>query len=296
MHSPTPAAAMPVPVLPAPMSLDEKRRFLTARKTLSGIRRVARGRGVLAQDVQDVVQQTCAAAWRARLPADAEGARRVLHRIAFAVACTLMRRHPTDAACAYEGTDGEGAFVAQGVDPAYEAGVREEVRLLLERGRERFPNRLDAFLASAVDGVSAKDEAASRGVSEAHVRKERSEIRAFLAAHGQKIGVVLVAAMVLLVVGSMTDWTRRLQATSPGDGSVWTPRIHQASRPAADAASLRTRAAERFREGAYEACLRDLDAARALDGREDTADEAQMREDATRALRVDEAKEPSPLK
>jgi DNA-directed RNA polymerase specialized sigma24 family protein len=284
---------MLVPVIPVLMTLEDKRRFLTARRTLAGIRRVARSRGVLAQDHEDIVQQTCAAAWRARLPADTAGARRVVNRIAFAVACTHMRRDPADGTCTNDETRGEVALVAHAADPAYEVGVREQVRLLLEEGRARFPNRLDAFVASAVGGVTAKEEAARRGVTESHVRKERSEIRAFLANHGQKIGVILAAAMVLLVIGSMTDWRRQLHATVADDGSLWTPRIHHAPLAAADAASLRARAAESFREGAYEACLEDLDAARALDGREDTVDEAQMRADAMRVLRVDEAEDPS---
>jgi DNA-directed RNA polymerase specialized sigma24 family protein len=284
--------AMPVPDPAVPvvlMSLDEKRRFLAARRTARAIRRVAQSRGVLAQDHEDVVQQTCAAAWRARLPAEPEGARRVVNRIAFAVACTLMRRQSGTGGVASDENGGENALVAQAVDPAYEVGVREQVRLLLAEGRARFPNRLDAFVASAVDGVTAKEEAARRGVTESHVRKERSEIRAFLAAHGQKIGVLFAAALVLLVIGSMTDWRRQLHATVADDGSIWTPRIHQAPQPAGDARSLRDRATESCREGAYEACLADLDAARALDGREDTADEAQMRDDAMRALRVEEA-------
>ena len=145
MHSPTPSMTMPVAVIPALMTLEDKRRLLTARKTLRGIRRVARSRGVLAQDHEDVVQQTCAAAWRARLPADIAGARRVVNRIAFAVACTLMRRDPAHGASAIDETGGEAAFVAQAADPAYEVGVREQVRLLLAEGRARFPNRLEQY-------------------------------------------------------------------------------------------------------------------------------------------------------
>jgi DNA-directed RNA polymerase specialized sigma24 family protein len=281
--------AMPVPdpVVPVVlMSLDAKRRFLAARRTARGIRRVARSRGVLAQDREDVVQQTCAAAWRARLPADPEGARRVVNRIAFAVACTFMRRHPASGATTDE-TGGEDAFVAPTVDPAYEVAVREQVQRLLDEGRARFPNRLDAFVASAVDGVTAKEEALRRGVTESHVRKERSEIRTFLAEHGQKIGVLFAAALVLLVLGSMTDWRRQLHATVTDDGSIWTPRVHQAPRPAADAGSLRARAAESFRQRDFQDCLDELDAARALDGLEDTVEEAEMRARAEQVLHGD---------
>jgi DNA-directed RNA polymerase specialized sigma24 family protein len=277
--------------MPDLMTLDDKRCLLTARETLRGIRRVARSRGVRPQDWPDIEQQTCVKAWRARLPADMDGARRVVHRIAFAVACTHMGRHGGNGLSSYD-ESGDGAAVAQGDDPAYEAAVREQVRLLLEEARGRFPTRLDAFVASAVEGVSAREEAESRGVTEGHVRKERSEIRAFLARRGHKIGVVLAAALVLLVIGSMSDWMHRVQGTWPDDHGARTSGSHRAA-PAADAPSLRARAVERFREGAYDACLEDLDAARVLDGREDSFEEAQMRADAMQALRVQDAEGPS---
>jgi hypothetical protein len=197
--------------------------------------------------------------------------------------------HLVSAPRAYDETDDGGAIVAQAADPAYDAAVREQVQLLLQHGRARFRDRLDAFLASALHGVQATEEAERRGVTASHVRKkERSEIRAFLAEYGREIGLVFAAAMVLLVVGSMAHWKRSLDVLPSGNEGVWAPRRHEALRPAADAASLRARAATSFHERDFRACLDDLDAARALDGLEDTVEEAEMRARAERAFRTDE--------
>jgi DNA-directed RNA polymerase specialized sigma24 family protein len=291
--APPPPASEPAldPEAP-PMTLDAKKRFLTSRPIETAIRRKARSRGVPSQDVPDVVQQTLAFAWKARLPADAEGATRVVNRIAFRVACTLMRRpvranetHP------YDEVEDESEAVAQAADPAYDAALREQVQELLDRGQRRFPERFGAFLASVFDEVPAEAEAQQQQVRVERVRKERREIRAFMERHGQKMGLVLVAALVLLVFGSMGEWTRGRWDVGPDDRSAWTSPRRRRTEPAADAGSLRVLAAKRYRDGEYEAFLRDLDAAKAMDHRDDTPEEAQMRANAMRALRADDAPE-----
>ena len=299
-HPPSsgPSSSASVPVLdPGPlMTMEAKQRFLTLPALAEGIRAVACSRGVLRQDLADVVQQTLTFAWKARLPADEEGATRVVNRIAFRVACALFRRRSRRGeACSYDETLDESEMVAQAADPAHDAALRDEVQRLLELGRRRFPGSFDAFLASVFDEVPAEAEAQRRQVRVERVRKERREIRSFMERHGQKMGLILVAALVLLVFGKMGDWTRGRWEIGPDDGSVFVPH-HRRTQPAADSASLRVLAAARFRAGEYEAFLRDLDAAKAMDGREDTAEEARMRGIAERELRTTDSKYRMPIK
>ena len=270
------------------MSPEDKDTFLVSDSTMAAIRRVARSRGVPFQDHEDVVQQTCTRAWKARLPADPLEARRVVNRIAHAMACTHTRVDPRGVPQSYEENSEEAELAAHAADAAPDAALREQVEMLLDKGRAKFPNRFDSFLASVLGRAPATEEAARRGVTDAHVRKERSEIRQYLQLHGRKMGLLTAATLVILVFGSMRDWTRS-NVANPDAWSDFRSMRREAPRPAADAASLRIRAADRFRNFAFEACLEDLDAAQAIDGKPDTADEARMRDEANDALRMNDA-------
>ncbi|HEY1698078.1 MAG TPA: hypothetical protein VGG39_38220 [Polyangiaceae bacterium] len=57
---------------------------------MKAIRRVALSRGVRYQDRADIVQQTVAFAWKARVPENEAEADKFISRIAFRVACTWM--------------------------------------------------------------------------------------------------------------------------------------------------------------------------------------------------------------
>lgn len=271
------------------MSAEDKRGLLTAKRTVAAIRRVARSRGVPSQEHGDVVQQTCARAWKARLPVDPTEARKVVNRIAFTVACMHMRVDPKGVPQSYEEHCETPEVSACAADPAPDHVLREEVQRLLDKARAKFPKRFDGFLASVLSRSPAAEEAARRGVSEAHVRKERSQIRQFLELHGHKMHLLPAASLLLLlVIGSMHAWTES-NVTNP---DTWSD-VHSVRRvpppPAMDAASLRERAAEEFRTRSWEACIDDLDAAKAIDGRPDTPDETEMRIQANDALRMEDA-------
>ncbi|HEY1697472.1 MAG TPA: hypothetical protein VGG39_35160 [Polyangiaceae bacterium] len=282
------------PPEPPAMSMDDKARFLAERRTLAAIRTVAGRRGVRRQHREDVVQQTCIRAWKTRLPADPKEARPVLNRIAALVSAEVTRPSLLGVPVPIDDVH-DAELSVQASDPAYDAEVRDQLGRLFEKARERFPQRFDAFLAAAVGNYPSQVEANERGVTDAQVRKERSDVRRFLEQHGQKMGLVVAAALVLLVFGSMRDWTRSSHIERDGDWSSWSPPRHD-FRPAADASSLRVLAAQRYSAAEYEACLRDLDAAKAIDGRADTEDEAHMRATSEHELRTEDAKYPMPIK
>jgi hypothetical protein len=283
-----PRSELPPPEPPV-MCSEDKTWFLTDRHTLGGIRTVARRRGVPRDQWEEVVQQTCTRAWRTRLPAEPDEARMVVNRIAALVSGALLSPPMLGEPVALDDVD-EEELSATAADPASDAELRDQLERLLDEARTRFPRRFDAYMASVLGHYPSAVEARERGVTDGQVRKERSQVRRFLQEHGQKMGLLAVAALVLFVFGSMKDWTRSSHIERDGDGSMWSPSRREVVRPAASAASLRTLAAEEYRAGDYDAFLRDLDAAEALDGHSDTPDEAQMRADAMRELRAtDEA-------
>lgn len=139
-----------------------------------------------------------------------------------------------------------------------------------------------------MQGSSAVDEGRTRGVSEGHVRKERSDIRAFMKDHCGKLGLVGLGILVL-VFGDISGWTRvPFQPGRQHTSELATIRHEVAPRPH-DAAALRSRAADMCRDVHWEACLQDLDAARAIALRPDTEDEERMRLEAMRELTGEEA-------
>ncbi|HEY6462480.1 MAG TPA: hypothetical protein VIY73_20065 [Polyangiaceae bacterium] len=295
-----PPSAMPVAGEPAPqeplMSNEDKAHFLGARRTAGAIRKVASGRSVPRGQWGEVVQQTCMLAWKAGLPSDLARARRVVNGIAFHVACDMMRPPLLGMPVRLDETLEEVELLSQASDPEGEVELREQVQLLFDKTRTRFPRRFEAFMASVTGRYPSLVEARERGVTDGQVRKERSEVREFMRLHGQKMGIAFAAALVVLVFGAMHDWTRGSWDIHPDDGSVFVPPQHRAFQPAADAGSLRVLAARRYRDGDYDAFLRDLDAAKAIDGRDDTPDEARMRANAMREVRTTDATHPMPIK
>ncbi|HEY1696042.1 MAG TPA: hypothetical protein VGG39_27935 [Polyangiaceae bacterium] len=296
MNDPVSYPNAPIPIVARPsMSPEDKARFLSEHHTLAGIRTVARNRRVPPEQWGEVVQQSCTRAWRTRLPPAPDEARMVMNRIAALVSRAVMTPALLGMPVPIDDV-GEEELSAEASDPVYDAELRQQMQQLFEKTRARFPRRFEAFMASVTGRYPSLVEARERGITDGQVRKERSEVREFMRLHGQKMGIALAAALVVLVFGTMHDWTRGKWDIGPDDGSGFAVPHRRTFQPAADAGSLRQLAVKRYRDGDYEACLRDLDAAKAVDGRDDTPNEARMRANAMREIRTTDATHPMPIK
>ncbi|HEY1693643.1 MAG TPA: hypothetical protein VGG39_15855 [Polyangiaceae bacterium] len=293
---PAPPAQPAPPAPPAParplMSLEVKAKFLTTRRMMKTIQRIALRRSVPAQKVEDIVQQTVAIAWKADLPENPNEARKIVNKMAMIQACKLMGEEPASNFDEYRDDDPDGdddvrAPVAQ---RPYDPVVRDGVERLIEIARKEFPNRADSFFEEAAKGTPAAVEAARRGVTEGHVRKERSEIRLFLRKHATKMGLVAVGVLVV-VFGDISGWTRVPFMPGRSHTSDFATIHREVERIPNDPVALRARAANLCADADWEACLVDLDAAQALDPQhEETPDEARMRSDAKAELYVNDAR------
>jgi DNA-directed RNA polymerase specialized sigma24 family protein len=269
------------------MTPAEKQAFLLQKRTIKAIHRVASSRSVPEQDYEDIVQQTYAFAWKARLPKDEVPARKILNRIAFVCACRHMGQDPGKVEEYTEVHSDDEETRAVAATPPYDPVLHDDVERLLAEGRKEYPNRADAFVESALKGTPANVEAARRGVSEGHVRKERSEIRTYLKKHAGKMGLIGVGIL-LLVIGDMTGWDRVPFMPRKSHTSDLATIRHELRPVANDPAALRERAARLCASADWDACLIDLDAAQALDHRDETDAEQQMRQEAMRSLYVQE--------
>jgi hypothetical protein len=264
-----------------PPGADKPRRtrLLTSERLHASIRKVARDRDVPEDEVDDILQETIARAWRAKLPDDDEEVPKYVNRIAVNVSCERMRKGP--AIVPYvENPDEERGEVATPIGvspPCFE--TRDVVSKLIETGEQQFPKGFAGYLAAKATGGTANETAKVRGVTPGHVRHEWSDIQSLMKRHGRKMGVVLALVALALVVGNVW-WPL-------GPERVSSPRP---SLPL-DAAALRHRAQDECAARAWRACSDDLDAANEIDSAGETRELRDLRTHAKQHL---EAKPPHP--
>jgi DNA-directed RNA polymerase specialized sigma24 family protein len=239
-------------------------------EVLASIRRVLRGRGVGAHEVDDQCRQVVAEAWAARNFPDhgREDARRYLNGIARRVAIDHAHdnaRHAADP-LPFE----EGAALAVSDPPAYEE--RDAVLRLVQKGQKLFPRTFPWFLRSAMLHEEASAIACGEGVSPGYVRHEVSEIRRTLRVMAAGLG--LVAAAVLVFFG----W--RALGRGRHDGTnVAAPHIAPDVAPSIREAEARRSDARRLcADGAWESCAMELGKAERLDPGGETQELKELRE------------------
>jgi hypothetical protein len=129
------------------MSVERKTVLLTSKKTAATINKIARSRGVGKEGRRDVLRSTIARAWKSRLPEDEGEACKVVNKIAFIEACTMMGASPLGIPQEYReeaGEEGEPATPVAAPEPPVEA--REALAKLAELGAEKFPTGFPAYV------------------------------------------------------------------------------------------------------------------------------------------------------
>jgi DNA-directed RNA polymerase specialized sigma24 family protein len=248
-----------IPELP-----DEERRtrLLTSDRLRSSIRKVARGHHVPDVDVDDIVQETLAQAWKAKLPdSDAEVSKYV-HRIAANVACRHKGKTLALEPYIENPDEGSGEVATPiAVQPA-SFETRDVVSKLVAKGEQRFPRGFPSFLEAKATEATAEQAAMRRGVSPGHVRREWSEIQHFLGQHGRSMGLAMAFACIVLVIGNIAHWGQQPLVSHPFPGDT----------PPLDAAALRSRAKAECAARTWRACVADLDAADKIDPAGETSE------------------------
>ncbi len=288
-----PPAPPPVAAKPARprMSDAAKKALLTSKRTVKGICKVAKARSVRKQDHEEIVQSTQALAWKARLPEAEEEALKIIYKIAFIESCRFMGQATEVQIVEYreEHGDEEGEAPTPVAAPPPPVEEREALEKLTELGAAKFKAGFGSYVEGRLKGESSVEIAARRGVTDGHVRKEAQGIEEFLRDHGRKMGLLAAVGIVVLVftVLPMDKWRQQMSPYDGRDSSDWA--AIRTNPPAPDAPALRDRARQACDEAAWQACVDDLDAAKALDPAEEPADAFQLRLEAMSQILIDEA-------
>jgi RNA polymerase sigma factor (sigma-70 family) len=270
----------------AVMSMECKQTFLLSARVVDGIRKVARSHRVPEGEHDDIVQETRARALKADVPENEDEA----HSYVYAIAKYVCLDYWKDAADRPEEepyienpseADGEVATRAAAAPPDFEA--RDALNHLVDRAAKRFPAAMPAFLQATTLDQTAEQVAQRTGQSPGHIRKDWSRIRRFLREHGRTMGLLATLAIVVLVWGSMKNWT-----LDPHAHDVATPRPPELDPPPgalSRAVELRQRAEKECSAGDWGVCLRDLDEANRLDPVGETPALRELRDQAERHAR-----------
>jgi DNA-directed RNA polymerase specialized sigma24 family protein len=256
-------------------------RLVTDPRVLAAIAKVARSHDVPDHDIDDVVQEAIRRTLAANLPVDDAEAKRYINGIAARVACEMMGKATDVKPGAYtENPDEEKGEMATPVGaPPADFETRDAMKKLLTKAEEHFPEELPGFLESRVANVTAAQVAKERGVGPAHQRKKWAGIHQFMKEHGQSLGLSLVAALFLLVIGNMAKWSLSgpVNVAHPPPPDWPTPEQAEAKR-------LRVRALSECDAREWRTCLDDLDAANKIDAAGEPPKIKELRELAKKSL------------
>lgn len=247
------------PPTPPTMDVPRRTRLLTAERLHASIRKVARNRHVPDGDVDDILQETIARAWKAQLPDRDDEVTKYVHRIAANVASERMGQPRTERYV--ENPDEEEDETAAPIGtppPCFE--TRDVVRRLVEKGEEAYPKGFPTYLEAKSTEVTAEQIAKRRGVTAGHVRHEWWEIQGLMQRHGRAMGLTATVLLLLFVIGSLTDWS-----LFRGSRVVAHPNPELSPLPPSDPVALRHRAEGECAANAWKECASDLDAANAID-------------------------------
>jgi hypothetical protein len=273
------AEAPPLPKV-NPAADARRTRLLTSERLHASIRKVARSRDVPKGEIDDILQETIARAWKAKLPDDDDEVAKYVNRIARNVACERMGK-VTSALPYIENPDEEQGEVATPIGvppPSFE--TRDVVSQLVEKGEQEFPRGFPGYLEAKATEATAEQVAKRRGVSPGHVRHEWSDIQRFMNRHGRAMGVAMAVALLLLVVGNMTKWHLGPEPLVSHPYPQDEPQLP----PPLDAVGLRHRAQDECAASVWRACFDDLDAANKIDPIGETRELRDLRTVAQRHL------------
>ncbi len=235
--------------------------LLTDAAIVKSIRSVLYLRGVLRQDIDDLLQQVLAEAWTSRaLPLDdREEARRYL--------CGMARFKAIDAAHRRKNRPDSIEWLSASDRIAHDMPVDERVMVhgLVDKLTEKFPRTFSWFVRSELDEEPHAEIALEAQLSPGYVRSEVAQVRRSARAMALAMGFT---ALVLLVLFIGVRALLRLGEPEP----IAHPNIAPY-----EAHDLRLRAASECDAGEWKTCADDLDQANALDPAGDT--------DALRGLR-----------
>lgn len=233
------------------------------------VRAVLRKRGVRRQDRDDKVHDVMVMVLRARhIPLhDAQGSKRYAGGIARHIGIRNAHQRKKDGETLSLSDGEQRRRVADEVPPE----VRNLARAADVEGRRLYGRVYDWFVWNRVHGETLEEIAARENVSPGYVRNRVSMLQRELPGLLKAGGIALV---LLLLLGLRGRWTyEHFTLASPDTMTT----LRQDSVPW-DAAVLRARAERAAEAGAWQACLDDLDAAKAIDG-EDRGSAERLRRD-----------------
>jgi hypothetical protein len=271
------------------MTPEDKRVFLASKRVINAIRKVAASHKVPKQDWEEVVQQTSTFAWKARLPVDEGEAGKVTNKIAVTVCCKMMTPDPLGQRSTFteESTEEEGEATPV-AEAQPDAELRDGLEQVVDKAREEFGvERVDEYVAAKMKAETAVEVASRRGVTDGHVRKEWSDINKFMRVHGRKLGLLAVAILVVVTGIPMSRWLHEPAQYGPKAGFSDFASIHRDHPKLANTPErLRLRARFACENAAWEACIADIEGARALDPSGDTYEVTEMEQLAKMQLQV----------
>ena len=254
------------PLPPAPANGDEpkprmkpelKAALLVSSKTRGAILKVARDHKVPRQEREDVLADTIAMGWKARLPAAVDEACKILNQIGKIQSFKKLREVLTPDLARLEaeilaGGEDEELVATDAPQPE----TRVDLQRVLDEGRARYA-RFEVYLQAKTNKESAEEVARRLGLSGGYLRNEWLRIDRFLEGRAKSVG--LIATMALLIL-----FWRGWRAHEEASGFA-TYAAHRMPPAALDARALRERAQRAWNDGAWDACVADVDAARQLD-------------------------------
>jgi DNA-directed RNA polymerase specialized sigma24 family protein len=242
----------------SPETPDQLRdRLMRCPRVRRALVKVARSQGVPDDEREDVVQETLLRISRQTLPTNEEKrARKYINGTGKNVAIDHMRAKDDASVESLEGMGNK----APPVDPRLEKRVF--LQGLFDRAAAKFGKKWDWYVAHKLHRKTSKEIGAEHGVTDSHVRDELSVIDRWFAAAYEKRGGVAGLLGLAIAVGLGYWMTHR-----PADLSNWSTQHETRARAVQvlDAPALRERGTKRCDEGAWLACMHDLEAARQLD-------------------------------
>jgi hypothetical protein len=231
-------------------------RLLTSAEFRRSMAKAVRSQGLPEDEVEDVLQEAVREAFCGKLPEDDEQARKYANVVARNVARHRYAELCEEAAEPYidEPEEDERKPTAVAAQPA-RFDDRDLAREIYAAGIARYPRTVGWFWRARVLGETAEAIASDYEVQPSHVRKEISIVHEFMRGVGVRMGAVV--AVTIVVALGVFAWLRR-----PVE-ALYVP--HRFEPPAPDARMLRERAQRACREGAWQACIDDIDAADAQD-------------------------------
>jgi hypothetical protein len=233
-----------------------RERLLTSPEFLGSMRKAVRSQDVPDDDVEDVVQEAVRQLLGGKLPEDDEEARTYANVVARNIARQRYTQLIEEATEPYrEEPDEDGGLpTAVAAQPA-RFDDRDLARQIYAAGMARYPRTVRWFWRARVLGETAEAIASDYEVQPSHVRKEITVVHQFMHGVGVRLGAVV--AVTIVVALGVFAWLRR-----PIEAIYVPQRVEP---PAPDTRMLRERAERACRDGAWQACIDDIDAADALD-------------------------------